>query len=223
MGCAIAAGLVWGLTDFAHDLMANVATELAGIAITLAIVERIVQHEAAVRVRPLVSSALQGLSVALKEIAGWVAADYAETHRGNAQPMPMEVMALLELWTKEEDTGDTARSLDEEGWPYAVAVAKAYEPDLEQIRRDHRDYLDPRLVAELDEFLGSLRSARAFVVSSQRENDPIPLRMSVGILVAALIPIVAAYEEQAERALVIDDEYLGLIEGAAEGGLGTQE
>ena len=67
---AVASWLVWWLTDWADEWTVNIATELAAVALTLAVVERIIRRESASRLRPITTRARDRM----QDAVGWVAA-----------------------------------------------------------------------------------------------------------------------------------------------------
>lgn len=159
---ALGSWLVWYLTDYAGDWTVNVATELGALALTLAIVERIIQGESQARVRPLVENALNRMASSLEWITASIAVDYTDTHVDNFQSVPTDPVAVLDLWNAEQYSADTERRFDTNGCPYPISVAEVVLDDFVDVRRDYGDHLEPRLVLALDRLIRRLRNTRMY-------------------------------------------------------------
>jgi hypothetical protein len=85
-------GLVFVAIAIAFDSLdawaQNLATEAFAIALTIAIVERIVRREARGRLRPRVNRALSALNANVRIFLEALAYDYAQTHIDTFRPLP---------------------------------------------------------------------------------------------------------------------------------------
>jgi hypothetical protein len=74
----------------------NLATEALSIAVTIAIVERIVKREASERVRARVEYAMGLIGWDFGLFATSVGIDYAATHLDTFEPLPQDALALFD-------------------------------------------------------------------------------------------------------------------------------
>ena len=210
---AVASWLAWWLTDWADEWTVNIATELAAVALTLAVVERIIRRESALRLRPITTRALDRMQDAVAWVAAYIAVDYAETHLDNPKEIPDGVIAIVDLWIEGEDLTDADRTMAayNEPVPHPVAVAHSHRRDLDQVLRDYGEYLEPRLIVGLDSFVHSIDNAWGAAVTSH--DDPGGQQASVSWIAHAARDFARVFEDETGTRLTVDAEFRSMING----------
>jgi hypothetical protein len=165
----------------------NLAPELVALALTLAIVERIIGRESLTRVRPLIEVAMDWMAHTIRTLTAAIAADYAETHLDNYQPLPDDVLGILKHWEAEEKNADAERVIDESGLPELIKAGESHMWEVERIRRDYADHLDANLVLSFDALWHGLRTARSTAAVADMRQDPEGRRRSVAIMVRGML------------------------------------
>lgn len=164
VGVSVLAVAVWATADALDEWAPNIATEALSIAVTIAIVDRIVRSETGRR--PRVRAALGRIAEALRVMGALVWSEY-KTSRETPVVMPEDLVAVLDLWlaAEEEESADERidddirrQVVDEDDIrPQVVDEASRLATELEQLRRDDGDYIEDPLLLALDAFIASVR------------------------------------------------------------------
>jgi hypothetical protein len=147
-------------STFIEDWAPNVGADFFGIALTIAIIDRIVRSHEHRRIRPLVERAHADMWLALETFAYAAAVDYAATHDATYQDQPVEISAVFEHWLNGVD------SIDVDPPPGSAGVLDAAEElanRLDDTRAAYMDVLDPALLIAADNCARELREARGWV------------------------------------------------------------
>jgi hypothetical protein len=146
---AIAVYFLWpGTADWAP----NIATEAFSIAVTILVVDQIVQRERRRRVQPRLDRALDVLHHAFRNFVWRTQWDYITTHLGvdlSKVTLPSDFVAICEFWVQGLDTIDNPRPTSngrslflDEGIEFVRRVQRVADSD--------RDLLESELVIAID-------------------------------------------------------------------------
>lgn len=169
---AVAAVAAWFTADALDEWAPNIATEALSIAVTIAIVERIVRHEAQGRLRPRLERISSGIGVRFHE--SWIrvlALDYATTHIWTFCPLPTNTLALIDHWLAGQQEEDATRLEVLDGAdPALFGSAESLADSLQRYRESDRDVLEPDLIAAMDGFADSAKEAWVLYRVSRRHG-----------------------------------------------------
>lgn len=134
-------------------------TESLSIALTVAVVERIVRREETLRKAPRVNRALMHINAEFARFVDAVALDYVATHVEHPRPIPRDRIALLDQWLEDQDRADRPHvplppddeTLREQGQEFARQV--------DQYDHRDRDVLEPELVAAIRDVWSSRQNS----------------------------------------------------------------
>jgi hypothetical protein len=130
----------------------NIATEALSIAVTVAVVERIVDRS---RKAPLVERTLAHMKAEFARLVVAVALDYASTHRARA--IPRDALALLRQWLDDQDTADLPHMPLPPDEETLRDQAREFVRQVEQYEHRDKDMLEPDLRAAMRDLWGSLQ------------------------------------------------------------------
>jgi hypothetical protein len=145
--------LLWKFADASSDWFPGLATEAIGIALTIAIVERIVERAARQRVQPRVDRAYADIEDALRLMAWAVAMEYANTHDESYERPPMRVRDVLEHWLNGREKAELYPKPSD-----SVLIAlERLATELDKVRETNMDILEPTFIVETDTLARHLR------------------------------------------------------------------
>jgi hypothetical protein len=161
--------------DWFDDWIANVVVGLVSVAVTITLVEWIVQQEAKRRFEPRVERALRAVGSSYRMMVRVLALDYKATHNETFRRIDTTSLGVLGLWDTGVDTEDTDRTLNNDGLPHVVNYALTTADQLQEIRETERDVLEPDVVAAIDAFKEDARMAVAIYIgmedADQRDRE----------------------------------------------------
>jgi len=147
--------LTIGLTTSKLDNWApNIATEAFAIALTIAVVERIVrrthEREEEQRIQPRRDRALHVLAFAFRKFAWFAQFDYACTHTStNPEDLPTDPVEVLTLWQEQHGNEDGQRP-GRVGWPLLIDHGVELVEKAQAVGATEREHLPADLVVALD-------------------------------------------------------------------------
>jgi hypothetical protein len=138
---AAAAMLWWRATDadWIDAWMPNIITGLLAIAVTITLVEGIIQREGRERVKPQLNPILRDIGIQLRSLVAAVAVDYVATHHGNYERLPNHADEVIAHWQGGLRTIDMTRV---GGTSAIFNFATAFAGTLERLEQDYRRELD---------------------------------------------------------------------------------
>ena len=154
---ALVAVLIYAVTDSLDAWMPNAATDLASIALTVVIVERIIRQENIGEARARIHQALMSIFGDFLSAADFVLDDYIVLHRDRYERPPGDLPGLLEHFRDGVPTRDT-------DWPEKLgifaALASLARHTEHQLER-HDRVLDHGFVAAAWTYIRAARLARS--------------------------------------------------------------
>jgi hypothetical protein len=202
-------------TTSAADAWApNVATEAASIAVTIAVVERIVAHQGRDRPRPRTERAIYWMGLDLRVFSSSIALDYAGTHLHTFKPIPNDVGELCNFWLGAQDEADAGHvPLPGEHYPVLVASAIEFYDDVKRHADPNREILEPELIRAVEDLSWHVGQAMQMHAFSKQTwaGDPVSYERS------ALSHVVRGAQQFAEAFRNHGDPvWLAVNEGLAE-------
>ena len=174
-------GLVFVAIAIASDWLdawaPNLATDAFAIALTIAVVERIVRREARQRLWPRVESAMDGLRQEFRKFVHGLAWDYASTHLHTFRPMPLDPLAFLDHWLAEKEAQDACQIpvQGDERVEISYVVYEGLEMGnaLRFYRELDRDVMEPEVVRAIDDYLWhGVQDGRTMYAIAGRSANP---------------------------------------------------
>jgi hypothetical protein len=101
----------------------NIAVEAIAIALTVAVIDRIIREREAARRKPRLDRAMRDVGSEFQMLVRLIALDYVRTHEETARAMPEESLQLLDQWLEDQGTEDVERDLSTGGVPFLVNAA----------------------------------------------------------------------------------------------------
>lgn len=151
------------LTRTLDNWLPNIATELASLALTVVVVQSVMDNTERRRRAPLVEPALVRLGVEFTTLVDAVLHDYLRTRQTVEEPIPRDAIELLDLWLETAESADVPRApgpLYEHSpeWGTFFDICCTVAAQVKQI--DERDMLEPDLIAAIRELSRSTGYAR---------------------------------------------------------------
>lgn len=171
---AIVAWLVGLLADSLDNWAPNIVTEALSIAVTVAIVERIIRREQQKRLAPRVERVLWRVGVSFRSFVDAIALDYADSHYETFKEIPADTRDLIAMWLDEQENEDVLRTpLEGERLPMLVLSAQEFVGDLEQVRERDLDVMEPDLVRVVDDFQWRTAQAANIIGLAAMSSRPV--------------------------------------------------
>lgn len=149
----VAVAIAW---DWLDAWAPNLATEAFAIALTIAVVERIVRREDRRRLQPRVESAMHALRQEFRRFVDGVTVDYAGTHLHSFRPLPRDALEFLDQWLADKDKQDAChapRRGDPEQLPLVLHQGIELGKALVHYRELDREVMEPELVRAIDDYI----------------------------------------------------------------------
>jgi hypothetical protein len=165
LGLAVLGGvavLVYVWTDGLDAWLPNVATSAWSIALTVAVVERIVRSEA----RDRIAQALGRIRPGFYFFAEMAVNDYSDTHKASYERPPLAFRELLRHFRNGLDTIDAPWPRD----PRLLLASKALSRYLEEQLASHGSVLDHSFIAEAHTFIRSERMSRNMYLAANERR-----------------------------------------------------
>lgn len=154
VGLAALALLVWRSTERADEWLPNLAGEALSIAVTVAIVDRIIRREDQAKTDRRRYSVLGRIDGALLAFGWHVLEDYTATHGVTYDGVPNDFVQMLGHWHEGLQDADLPREGSE---PLIHWAGTRLADALDDIRTRDRDVIDHDLLVDLDHCVWEIR------------------------------------------------------------------
>jgi hypothetical protein len=150
---AVLAVIAYFTTSAADAWAPNIATEAFSIAVTIAVVERIVTRQARERLRPRTERVIYWVGLNLRLFTSAVVTDYAGTHLHSFKPIPRDLIEMFEFWLEEQKNEDAASIVEVPGarYPMLIACGIEFYDDVKRHVDPNREILEPALIRAVDD------------------------------------------------------------------------
>jgi hypothetical protein len=199
-----AAIILWAFREslgpWAGAWMPNVGTSALAILITVAVVNRIVEHRERERKRPRVERALYDIGLDLRLLVSTLFSDYAFTHAATYSTPPLGTLAAIGHWVEGIPTADRPewKGADAD-MPIALGRAFEFGRRLTEVRESDRDVLEPDLVAAMDDCtLAIQRALTVYRLGEGQHEDRIDevAFSSFGQALRRFVPVFERYDDR---------------------------
>jgi hypothetical protein len=154
--------------SWVHAWMPNISTGAGTIAITIAVVDRIVRHQRTSEERGRVEQALRRISGDLHALVDFALWDYVDMHPGNTyRRPPNELRALLAHWKAGFATKETPWPAD----PRVLTASKVLAGRLDEQIQRHERVLEHAFIAASYTYIRSERMSRNMYLDDRDHYD----------------------------------------------------